>query len=152
MKILYYCQHVLGIGHFHRSLEICRACSDAHQVTMIVGGPDIAAADQPFDFLKLPGLQMDDQFSRLQSCDPGLDLEEVKRRRVETLLSFYRTAAPDCLILELYPFGRKAFRFELIPCWKPPGRTPPWSSAACAISWSRRKRTGGCTRTGSSPP
>ena len=115
MRILYYCQHVLGVGHFHRSLEICRACSEAHQVTMIVGGPDIATGEQPFDFLKLPGLQMDDQFSRLQSCDPGLDLEEVKRLRIETLLSFYRSASPDCLILELYPFGRKAFRFELTP-------------------------------------
>lgn len=118
MRLLYYCQHVLGVGHFHRSLEICRACSESHQVTMIVGGPDIAAGDQPFNFLRLPGLQMDEQFTRLQSCDPALDLEEVKRIRVETLLSFYRTAAPDCLILELYPFGRKAFRFELNPLLK----------------------------------
>jgi predicted glycosyltransferase len=115
VRILYYCQHVLGVGHFHRSLEICRACSDAHQVTMIVGGPDIEVAGQPFDFLTLPGLQMDAQFSRLEPCDPDLGLEEVKAARIETLLSFFHAARPDCLILELYPFGRKAFRFELTP-------------------------------------
>ncbi|NNK56035.1 MAG: glycosyl transferase [Desulfofustis sp.] len=115
MRILYYCQHVLGVGHFHRSLEICRACSQAHQVTMIVGGPDISVANEPFDFLKLPGLQMDDTFSGLTSCDPRLGLEEVKQMRINTLLSFFKSTKPDCLILELYPFGRKAFRFELNP-------------------------------------
>ena len=115
MRILYYCQHVLGVGHYHRSLEICRACSADHRVTMLVGGPDILVGNEPFDFLKLPGLQMDDTFSRLESCDPTLGLEEVKQMRVETLLSFFNSAAPDCLILELYPFGRKAFRFELTP-------------------------------------
>jgi predicted glycosyltransferase len=82
---------------------------------MIVGGPDISVGNEPFDFLKLPGLQMDDEFSGLKSCDPRLGLEEVKRMRVETLLSFFTSTRPDCLILELYPFGRKAFRFELTP-------------------------------------
>ena len=82
---------------------------------MIVGGPDISVGNEPFDFLKLPGLQMDDEFSGLTSCDPRLGLEEVKRMRVETLLSFFKSTRPDCLILELYPFGRKAFRFELNP-------------------------------------
>ena len=82
---------------------------------MIVGGPDITVGNEPFDFLKLPGLQMDDEFSGLASCDPRLGLEEVKQMRVETLLSFFTSTRPDCLILELYPFGRKAFRFELTP-------------------------------------
>lgn len=115
MKILYYCQHVLGIGHFHRSVEICRACSRVHEVIMVVGGPDIALTDEPFSFLKLPGLQMDDDFSGLISCAPGRDLEQVKEERREKLLRFFDDYAPDCLIVELYPFGRKAFRFELTP-------------------------------------
>ena len=115
MRILYYCQHVLGVGHFHRSQEICRACSIDHQVTMIVGGPEIDIGDEPFDFLKLPGLQMDEQFSRLEPCNPALGIDEVKQKRIATLLSFFESSTPDCLILELYPFGRKAFRFELTP-------------------------------------
>jgi predicted glycosyltransferase len=82
---------------------------------MIVGGPDIVVGNEPFDFLKLPGLQMDGKFSGLESCDPALGLEEVKQVRIESLLSFFNSAGPDCLILELYPFGRKAFRFELNP-------------------------------------
>ena len=40
MKIVFYCQHVLGIGHFFRSLEICRALH-RHRVILVTGGPAI---------------------------------------------------------------------------------------------------------------
>ncbi len=114
MKICYYCQHVLGIGHFHRSLEICRAFSDDHQVTMIVGGPEISVDEPSISTIQLPGLKMDAQFSTLTPCD-DLPLETVKEQRRERLLSFVSAYQPDCLIIELYPFGRKNFRFELDP-------------------------------------
>ncbi len=131
MKILYYCQHVLGVGHVHRSLEICRACSAAHQVKMIIGGPDIDLGSEPFSLLRLPGLQMDDQFSRLISCDPGVDLDQVKEMRQEQLLAFFHEFTPDCLVLELYPFGRKAFRFELTPLLEAARQTP--CTVACSL-------------------
>ena len=38
MKIVFYCQHVLGVGHFFRSLEICRALA-GHEVILVTGGP-----------------------------------------------------------------------------------------------------------------
>ena len=114
MRICYYCQHVLGIGHFHRSLEICRAFDSHHQVTMIVGGPQISLDEPSVSIHQLPGLKMDAEFSMLTPCD-DLPLEEVKEQRREQLLSFAREYQPDCLIVELYPFGRKNFRFELDP-------------------------------------
>jgi len=115
VKIFYYCQHVLGLGHFYRSLEICRGCSVDHDLTMIIGGPDIEVGDEPFSFLQLPGMKMDDQFGGLISCDPNITVDEGKEMREKQLLTFFNATTPDCLILELYPFGRKAFRFELSP-------------------------------------
>lgn len=115
MKIAYYCQHVLGIGHYYRSLELCRACSTHHETTMIVGGPPVDVSNVPFSFLQLPGLKMDDDFRGLIPCEDGVSLEEIKEERQKHLLSFMKTTSPDCLIIELYPFGRKAFRFELDP-------------------------------------
>jgi len=115
MKIAYYCQHVLGVGHFHRSLEICRACAVDHDVTMVIGGPPVDVSAEPFSFFQLPGLKMDEQFSGLMPCDETATLEATKTARTERLLSFFQDFAPDALILELYPFGRKAFRFELTP-------------------------------------
>lgn len=114
MKICYYCQHVLGIGHFHRSLEICRALGGRHQVTMILGGPEVAINEPSLSAVQLPGLKMDAEFSRLTPCDE-LPLDTVKDLRREQLLSLIDTLQPDCVVLELYPFGRKNFRFELDP-------------------------------------
>ena len=114
MKIGYYCQHVLGVGHFHRSLEVCKALSDQHEVTMIVGGPAIELEEPDIRLFQLPGLKMDEQFSGLIPCSQ-LPLETVKRRRCDLLLEFIATYRPDCVIIELYPLGRKNFRFELDP-------------------------------------
>ena len=114
MRIGYYCQHVLGIGHFHRSLEICRVLAERHQLTMIIGGPEVDVGEPLLSILQLPGLKMDAGFNRLTPCD-GLPLERVKTQRREQLLAFAADSRPECLIIELYPFGRKNFRFELDP-------------------------------------
>lgn len=115
MKIVYYCQHVLGVGHFHRSLEICRAFSQEHRVTMIIGGPDIDTGVADIEFFQLPGLMMNEEFQGLQPCAPNRDLEEVKQQRATLLLDYFTHHTPDIFLIELYPFGRKAFRFELDP-------------------------------------
>jgi len=115
MKIAVYCQHVLGIGHLHRAVELCRAFS-AHGVLLITGGPP-AEADLPNHVrqVQLPPLKMGRDFGGLVVAGSGSDLEEVKRQRREKLIRLFAEEQPDCLILELYPFGRKAFRFELDP-------------------------------------
>ncbi len=115
MQIAYYCQHVLGVGHFFRSLEICRACSSRHRVTMIVGGPPVSHREPSLSFLHLPGLVMDHHFKNLTPCDPGSTLAATQQQRTAMLRSFASEQALDCLVIELYPFGRKAFRFELEP-------------------------------------
>jgi predicted glycosyltransferase len=115
MKIAYYCQHVLGVGHYHRSLEVCRTLLNNHEVTMVVGGPELAVDVFGLSILKLPALQMDATFSSLIPCTQGEALAEVKDQRRMQLLSFVEQFRPDCLIIELFPFGRKAFRFELEP-------------------------------------
>lgn len=115
MKIALYCQHVLGVGHFHRSQELCRALADQHDVTMILGGPDVVFSPDGFRVFKLPGLEMDHDFKNLQPCEEGLSLDEVKTKRAAMLLELFRQQGFDIFITELYPFGRKAFRFELDP-------------------------------------
>ncbi len=115
MRIYYYCQHVLGVGHFFRSLEICRALRE-HDVTMITGGTLVDVEfPSTVSNLQLPGLMMDPDFSGFYSSDPGRSVEAIKAERIEHLKRFVKNAPPDVLMIELYPFGRKAFRFELDP-------------------------------------
>ena len=115
MKIVVYCQHVLGVGHLHRAIELCRVFRD-HKVILVTGGPPVEV-DLPGHVVQfqLPGLKMDANFGGLSTVDGELDLEGVKQKRQEKLHCLFLEERPDCLITELYPFGRKAFRFELDP-------------------------------------
>jgi predicted glycosyltransferase len=115
MKIVIYCQHVLGIGHLFRSLEICRALS-AHEVILVTGGPQV---DGPLPDhvrqVRLHDLQMNREFKGLFSSRGDTPLERIKAERLQCLLGLFESEKPDVFLIELYPFGRKAFRFELDP-------------------------------------
>ena len=115
MKIIFYCQHVLGIGHLFRSFEICSALT-GHAVTLVTGGPRIEIKfPKHVSVVNLPGLQMDSEFKVLLSSDRNSSLDQIKKERQKKLLAIVEAERPDIFLLELYPFGRQAFRFELDP-------------------------------------
>jgi len=115
MKIIFYCQHVLGVGHLFRSLEICEALK-RHQVLLISGGPHIETnIPKHVKAVRLPELQMDSAFKSLFSPQSNISLEQIKAQRQKDLLALFEKEKPDLFLVELYPFGRKAFRFELDP-------------------------------------
>ncbi len=115
MNIAYYCQHVLGVGHFHRSLEICRELARKNRVAMITGGAPLDFNEKNVSFFQLPGLAMDSDFKNLSPWDTTYSLAETKEMRLTRLWKFLTTFKPDIFLVELYPFGRKSFRFELDP-------------------------------------
>lgn len=115
MKILHYCQHVLGLGHVMRSLEIAKALS-AHDVVMVTGGPEVnLPVPSHVRMARLPGLMMDEEFNRLSPVDPQASLDRVKQDRQTQLMNLFVDEAPELFLVELYPFGRKAFAFEIDP-------------------------------------
>jgi predicted glycosyltransferase len=134
MKIIQYCQHVLGVGHLFRSLEISRALS-AHRVILVTGGPPVEARlPAHVREFRLPDLQMDHNFQGLFSSDKYLTLDQIKEDRQKRLLALFEKERPDLFLVELYPFGRKAFRFELDPVLKAlrEKRFPP-CSVICSV-------------------
>jgi predicted glycosyltransferase len=115
MKIVQYCQHVLGIGHLFRSLEISRALFD-HEVILVTGGPRVdTKLPGHVREVRLPDLQMNQEFKGLFSSRQNSPLEHVKTERQQRLFELFEQESPDIFLVELYPFGRKAFRFELDP-------------------------------------
>ena len=115
MKIIYYCQHIWGVGHFFRTLEICKALAD-NDVILVTGGPEVATVlPEHVRSFKLPGLMTDRNYDGLFPTDAGRTLEDVRRDRKQKLFELFEAVRPDLFIVELYPFGRKAFRFELDP-------------------------------------
>ncbi|MCL7487826.1 MAG: glycosyl transferase [Desulfobulbaceae bacterium] len=134
MKILIYCQHVLGIGHLFRTLEIARSMED-HQVTLVLGGPPAALAlPEHIRIVQLPGLRMDADFDEVLPVDRDRSLEEVKTERAAMLHSLAGDLRPDIIMIELFPFGRNGFSFELLPLLKDVrnGLLPP-AKVVCSL-------------------
>ncbi len=115
MNIIIYCQYVWGMGHLVRSLEFARALAD-HDVTLVAGGQEVAVNLPPHvNFVRLPALYMDEMFTTLIAGDYGRTVAQIKQDRKEILYALINEKQPDVFIVELYPFGRSIFGFELEP-------------------------------------
>lgn len=115
MTIVFYCQYVWGMGHLFRSLELARALV-GHRVILVAGGEEVAV-DLPahVERVRLPGLSMDEGFTTLQAAMPGASIAAIQRERAAALATIFRRHRPQMFIVELFPFGRTAFGFELEP-------------------------------------
>ncbi|MDZ8085113.1 MAG: glycosyltransferase [Nostoc sp. DedQUE12b] len=116
-RIMFYCQHILGMGHLVRSREIVRGLTKDFQICFINGGEIIQGFEIPagVEVINLPAIKTDPEFAELQVVDDALSLNEAKEIRKNRLLEIFQQFQPDILIVELFPFGRRRFSFELIP-------------------------------------
>ena len=118
MKILFYVQHLLGIGHVRRASLLTGAMVEAGaEVVVLSGGFPVPGIDfGGARVIQLPPARAADAgFSVIldESGEPiGPDWEAARGRR---LIAEYRSFRPDALVVESYPFGRRRFRFELDP-------------------------------------
>ncbi|MEO0533411.1 MAG: glycosyltransferase [Cyanobacteria bacterium P01_A01_bin.123] len=116
-KLMFYCQHILGMGHLIRSMEIVRGLTDDFEVCFINGGEIVQGFQIPpsVQMINLPAIKTDPEFRELQAVDDNLSIEAVQALRQRQLLATLKAFQPDVLMIELFPFGRRRFSFELIP-------------------------------------
>ncbi len=114
--LLFYCQHSVGMGHLVRSLALVEALSASFDVVLLSGGavPREITVPAGVRLVSLPPLGHDDGYA-LVSRDPRWTVEEAAQARAARILDELRTVQPAVVILELYPFGRRKFAFELVP-------------------------------------
>ncbi|MEW6689529.1 MAG: glycosyltransferase, partial [Pseudomonadota bacterium] len=58
---------------------------------------------------------------------------EWRRNRAQMLLAAWRSAAPHVLVLELFPFGRRQMRFELLPLLEAAREAPRPPAVVCSV-------------------
>jgi predicted glycosyltransferase len=134
MKILQYSQHIWGVGHFFRGLEISKAL-EGHEVVLITGG-DRLEFPLPIHVRerRLPGIMTGENPKQLVAVQRGATLGKTRREREKKLLEIYLQEAPDVFLIEFYPFGRNAFRFELDPLLEKIRKEAlPKSLVACSL-------------------
>jgi predicted glycosyltransferase len=114
--LLFYCQHSLGLGHLARSLRVAAALTRHFDVVLLNGGrfPEGTRLPDGVQVVNLPPLGHDESY-KLVTHDAELDVETAKKRRREVIVDAVRALRPEALLVEMYPFGRKKFEFELVP-------------------------------------
>lgn len=117
-KIMFYCQHLAGMGHLVRSTEIIRSLVQEFKVYFINGGQDVPGFKLPpnVEVIPLPALCMEGP--KLKAVDDAISLEVIQESRKNLLLQTFDQIQPDCLVTESFPFSKHTLRFELIPLLK----------------------------------
>lgn len=115
-SVLIHVQHLLGIGHLQRARRIAEALLQRGiRVTLVSGGPPSSLPLDGVDLVQLPPIRaLDARFALVDSDGRPLDdtLRALRRRAV---LDGFVKARPEIVVIEGFPFARRAFRFELDP-------------------------------------
>ncbi len=117
-RVFFYVQHLLGIGHLKRAAAIARALVEAGAaVDFVLGGAPVSSiAPAGVRTVLLPrAVSSDALFTHLLAEHGNKVDERWKARRKQALLDALEDSKPDIVLLEMYPFGRRQFRFELLP-------------------------------------
>jgi len=117
-KVMFYVQHLLGIGHLARASRIAHAlAADGFDVTMVTGGTPVAGfPGAGVEHVALPAILAGDAgFSGLTDIHGRPVDDAFKAHRRDLLLRTFETIRPDIVIIEAFPFGRRQVRFELLP-------------------------------------
>jgi predicted glycosyltransferase len=118
MRVFFYVQNLLGVGHIFRALRISRALvEDGFEVDLVLGGRPIPGLDTgPQRIVQLPAISAGPGGFGDLIGPHGRPLDEAgKRARRDALFSAFEATRPDIVLIEAYPFGRRQMRFELEP-------------------------------------
>ncbi len=134
--ILFYVQHLLGIGHLRRAGAIARAL-DARglRVDFVSGGPPLTDLEiGGARLVQLAPLQSrDEAFSALVDAQGRAIDDDWKAARAGKLLAAFQTAHPKVIMTEMFPFGRRQMRFELVPLLEAARAQSPPPAVVCSV-------------------
>ena len=136
MRVLFWVQQLLGSGHLKRAATLARAMADEGlEVTLAAGGMSMAfVLPRRVEVVQLPVIRTSDpSFAQLVDAvgQPVHDaLWQERQARLQHLLAERR---PQVLITEMFPFGRRAFRRELLPLLEAAAAMRPRPWRLCSV-------------------
>lgn len=116
-RVMFYVQHLLGIGHLARASRIAGAMVEAgFAVTLVTGGAPVKGfPGEGIAHVQLPAVLSATGFSGLVDGDGAAVDAAFEQNRTALLLETFERMKPDVVIVEAFPFGRRQVRFELLP-------------------------------------
>jgi predicted glycosyltransferase len=135
-RLLFHVQHLLGIGHLRRAAALTRGLTDGgFRVTVAAGGAAVPGIDfGAAEVVALPAAHVaDGGFATiLDAAGRPVDDAWWAARRA-ALQALFEDRAPQILLIELFPFGRRAFRRELVPLLEAAERADPRPAILCSL-------------------
>lgn len=134
--VMFYVQHLLGIGHLKRAAILAEAMSGAGlSVSVVLGGTPV----EEIGFagcgrIALPPARAADAgFSALVDEHARPVDDAWRDRRRARLLAEFAALQPDVLLIEMFPFGRRQFSFELLPLLHAARAATPRPWIVCSV-------------------
>ena len=137
-RVLFHVQHLLGVGHLRRAEILAAAmAADGLDVTVALGGRPVAGSAVPRRAGRRSSRRRPiagEDFSTLLDADGRAGRRGLEGARGATRCSSsIAHVAPDVVLIELFPFGRRQFRFELLPLLEAAHATEPRPLVACSV-------------------
>ena len=114
-RLIFYSQHLVGVGHHFRNRQIIRALAGEYDVYFLDGGRPVPGATLPASVqtYHLTPVFKDLAVGRLTS-ETGYDIQTVLKAREQTLSSLIDRICPDIFMIEYFPFARWELADELL--------------------------------------
>ncbi len=136
VRVLFWVQHLLGIGHVRRAARIASALAEAGaDVTVADGGFPVPGVDWGgARIVRLPPARSADETFRTVLDVDGAPVDDAwKKRRAAVTLELAADLRPDAILVESWPFARRPFRFELRPLVEMAARRRPRPAVLASV-------------------
>ena len=114
-RLIFYSQHLVGMGHHFRNRQIIRALAGEYEVYFVDGSRPVPGATLP---VSVQTYHLTPVFKDLTSgcltSETGYDIQTVLKAREQTLISLIDRICPDIFIIEYFPFARWELAGELL--------------------------------------
>ncbi|MCE2434379.1 MAG: hypothetical protein J4F29_15880 [Candidatus Latescibacteria bacterium] len=114
-RLIFYNQHLVGVGHHFRNRQIISALADEYEVYFIDGGRSVPGATLPASVQThhlIPVFK--DLTSGCLTSETEYDIQTVFKSRKQALISLIDRICPDIFIIEYFPFARWELASELL--------------------------------------
>lgn len=115
---LFHVNHLWGIGHFTRTASIANAViARGGRATVISGNTPVSGRlDPAVTLVTLPAIRAaDTTYARLVTTEGWPVPDDYWPRRAALIDEAIKTAAPDVVVTETFPFGRRKLAREILP-------------------------------------
>lgn len=136
LRAFIHVQHLLGVGHLRRAAALAHGLAHAGIDTTLASGgfPVPGLRVKGVRFIQLPpATTADMSFKTLVDEHRRPVSDSWRAARARALMRAWEDCAADVLIVELFPFGRRQLRYELIPLLEAARQRSPRVLVVCSV-------------------